>query len=93
MQAAIAVVPKLDRFLQRLVVNVVQAPSSHRSRLDGSGEAARDQAGNELPAVLAANGARERAVLALQEAAGVDHDSDEELAMALAGLPSVAEAV
>ena len=49
--AAIAVVRKLDRFVQRLVVNVVQAPSSRRSRLDGSGESARDQAGNEVTAV------------------------------------------
>ena len=72
-----------DRLVERLVVNVVQAPSSDGSRLDGSGESARDQAGNELSAVLAASGTRERAVLAFQEAAGVDHDGDKELTLAL----------
>ena len=55
MQAAIAVVRKLDRFVERLVVNVVQPPSPEGSRLNGSGESARDQAGNELAAVLAAS--------------------------------------
>lgn len=65
------------------MVNVVQAPSPDGSGHNGAGESARDQAGNELPAVLAASGARERAVLAFQEAAGVNHDSDEELTLPL----------
>ena len=42
-----------------------------------------DEAGHELAAVLAARGAGERAVLPLQEAAGVDHDGHEELALPL----------
>jgi hypothetical protein len=82
-QATIAVVRKPDCLIERLVVNVVQAPSSHESRHNGSGESKRYEAGNELPAVLAASSTRERAVLAFQEAAGVDHDCDEEIALAL----------
>jgi hypothetical protein len=82
-QTAIAIIREPDRFVQRLVVNVVQAPASDGSRHNATGESTRDKAGNELPAVLTASGTRERAVLALQEAAGVDHDGDEELALAL----------
>jgi hypothetical protein len=81
--AAIAVIWKPNRLVERLVVHVVQAPSPDGSRLNGSGESARDQAGHELAAVLAANGACVRAVLPLQETAGVDHDGGEELALAL----------
>jgi hypothetical protein len=65
------------------VVDVVQASSSDGAWHNGTGKSTRDEAGNELPAVLAASGTRERAVLALQEAAGVDHDGDKELALAL----------
>jgi hypothetical protein len=82
-QATIAVVRKPDRLVERLVVNVVQPTSSDRARLNGSCESAGNQAGNELAAVLASSGTRERAVLAFQEAAGVDHDGGEKLALAL----------
>jgi hypothetical protein len=80
-ETAIAVVRLPDGFVERLVVNVVETPSPNRSWLDGSGESASDQAGHELAAVLAACRTGERAVLPLQKASGVDHDSHEELAL------------
>jgi hypothetical protein len=65
------------------VVNVVQASSPDGSRLNGSGETARDEAGDELATLPAAGRARKGAVLSLEEAAGVHHDRHEELALAL----------
>jgi hypothetical protein len=55
-QTAIAVVRKPDRFVQRLVVDVVQASSSDGSWHHGAGESMCDEARNELSAVLAASG-------------------------------------
>ena len=82
-QTAIAVVRLPDRLVERLVVNVVETPSPDRSWLDGSGESASHQAGDEFAAVLAARRAGERAVLPFQEAPGVDHDRHEELTLPL----------
>ena len=75
----IPVVRLADRFVERLVVDVVQPSSPDRSRFDGTGEAARHETGHELTAVLPADRAGEGAVLPLQEAAGVDHHGHEEL--------------
>ena len=57
---------------------MAEAPSPNRSGLDRPGESAGDQTADELATVLAADGTREGAVLALQEASGVDHDGHEE---------------
>ena len=72
-----------NRFVERLVVDVVQPPSPHPSRLDDADESASHETGHELAAVLAAHGAGEGAGLALQKAARVDHCSHEELALSL----------
>jgi hypothetical protein len=53
LETATTVVRLPDGLIQRLVVNVVETPSADRSWLDGSGESARNQAGDELAAVLA----------------------------------------
>ena len=65
------------------MVNVVETSSPDGSWLDGSGESASHQAGDELAAVLAARCAGERAVLPFQEAPGVDHHGHEELTLPL----------
>ena len=83
-QTPIPVVGLADRFVERLVVDVVQPSSPNRSRLDGTGESARHETGHELAAVLAAHRAGEGAVLPLQEAAGVDHHGHEELPLPFA---------
>ena len=83
LQTAIAVVRLPDGLVERLVVNVVETPSPDGSWLDGSGESAGDQAGDEFAAVLATRRAGERAVLPFQEAPGVDHDRHEELTLPL----------
>ena len=64
-------------------MDVVQAPAADRSWFDGSGESMTDQPPDELTAVLAAGGARERAVLPFQKAPGVDHDGHQELTLPL----------
>ena len=79
----VPVVGLANRFVERLVVDVVQPSSPDRSRLDGSGESAGYETGHELTTVLAAHGAGERAVLPLQKAAGVDHHGHEELTLPL----------
>ena len=82
-QPPIPVVRLADRFVERLVVNVVQPSSPDRPRFDGTGESSRHETGHELTAVLPAHGAGERAVLPLQETAGVDHHGHEELPLPL----------
>ena len=82
-QTPIAVVGLANRFVERLVVDVVHPPSPDRSRLDGPNESSVHETGHELAAVLAARRAGEGAVLPLQKAAGVDHDLHEELALPL----------
>ena len=92
-KTAIAVVRLPNRLVERLVVDVVQAPTSDGPWLDGSRESAGHQSGHELPAVLAAHRTGELAVLPLQKASGVDHDGHEELTLPLASSRSRARAV
>src|SRR5690606_32277151 len=73
-----AIVRLADRFVERLVVDVEQPSSPDRPGFDGPSKAARHEPGHERTTVLSAYCARERAVLALQEAAGMDHHGDEE---------------
>ena len=82
-QPSIPVVGLADGLVQRPVVNVVEPSAAHRSGLDGTGEPARHESADEVAAVLAAHGAGERAVLPFKEAAGVDHDGHQELALPL----------
>jgi hypothetical protein len=82
-QPPVSVVGLADRFVQRLVVNVVQPPSPNRSRLDDTDESSARETRHELAAILAAHCAGEGAVLPLQEAAGVDHHGHQELALPL----------
>ena len=70
-----------DRLVERLVMNVIEAPSPDRPRFDGSSESLTHQAGDEFAAVLATRCAGERAVLPFQEAPGVDHHRHEELTL------------
>src|SRR5262245_13375230 len=80
-KTTIAVVWLANRFVERPVVDVVQASASDGAWLDGSRESAGYQPGHELPAVLAARGTGELAVLALQKTSRVDHDGYQELAL------------
>ena len=80
-KTTIAVVRLANRFVDRLVVDVVQPTTSDRPWFDGSCESAGHQSGHELPAVLAAHRTGELAVLALQKASRVDHDGHEELTL------------
>jgi hypothetical protein len=82
-KATVAIVRLPDRLVERLMVDVVQAPSSDGPGLDGSDESAGDQPGHEFSAVLTAHRTGELAILPLQKTSGVDHDGDEELALAL----------
>ena len=54
LKTTIAVVRLANRFVHRLVVDVVQPTTSDRPWFDGSCESAGHQSGHELPAVLAA---------------------------------------
>jgi hypothetical protein len=80
-KTTIAIVRLANRFVQRFVVDVIQASTPDGPRLDGSRQSSGHQAGHELPAVLAAYRVGEVAVLPLQKTAGVDHDGHEELAL------------
>ena len=80
-KTTIAVVRLANRFVERLVVDVVQAATSDGAWLDGSRESAGHQSGHELTTVLAAHRAGELAVLPLQKTSGVDHDGHEELTL------------
>ena len=80
-KTTVAVVRLPNRFVERLVVDMVQAPTSDGPWLDGSGESAGHQPGHELTAVLAAHGTGELAVLPLQKTSGVDHDRHQELTL------------
>jgi hypothetical protein len=79
----IPVVGLADRFVERLVVDVIEPSSSHRPRLDGARESPGQEPSDELPAVLASDSAAEGAVLPLQKAARVDHHGHEELPLPL----------
>ena len=81
MQTPIAIIRNPNRFVERLVVKVVEAPSPNRSGLDRPGESAGDQAGDEFAPVMAADCAREHTALAFQEAPRVDHNGHEELTL------------
>ena len=61
-KTTVPVVRLANRFVERLVVDVVQASTSDGPWLDGSRESAGHQPGHELPAVLAAHRAGELAV-------------------------------
>ena len=82
-KTTVAVVRLADRFVERLVVDVVQASTSDGPWLDGSRESAGHQSGHELTAVLAARRAGELAVLPLQKTSRVDHDGHQELTLPL----------
>ena len=60
-EASVPVVVLANRFVERLVVDVVQPSASRRSRLDGRANPRVDKAGDKLAAVLAARSAREGA--------------------------------
>ena len=66
-KTTVPVVRLANRLVERLVVDVVQAPTSDRPWLDGSRESAGHQPGHELPAVLAAHRAGELAGTAAPE--------------------------
>ena len=53
-KTTVAVVRLANRFVERFVVDVVQAATSDRPRLDGSRESSGHQSGYEVTAVLAA---------------------------------------
>ena len=77
------VVRLADGFVERLVVDVVDPTAAHAAVCDRRGIAAGDQSGHEIAAVLPAGDTRERAVLALQKAAGVRHDGHQEAGLTL----------
>lgn len=81
-QPPVSVVRLADRFVQRLVVNVVEAPLPHRPGLDDTDESAGRETRHELAAVLAARRSGEGAVLPLKEAARMHHHRHEELTLA-----------
>jgi hypothetical protein len=66
-KTTVPVVRLADRFVERLVVDVVQASASDGPWFDGSRESAGHQPGHELTAVLAPRSTDELAVLPLQK--------------------------
>ena len=66
-KTTVAVVRLANRFVERFVVDVVQAATSDRPWLDGSRESSGHQSGHELTAVLAAYRASELTVPAAPE--------------------------
>ena len=70
-----------DGFIERLVMHVVDSTAANAAVRDRHGVSARDQAGDELPAVLATGRAGECAVLALQETTRVRHDRDQKTSL------------
>src|SRR5262249_4904327 len=80
-KTTIAVVWLANRFVERSVVDVVQAPASDGAWLDGSHVSASHQSGHELTAVLAAHRTGDLPALPLKKTSGVDHDGHQELAL------------
>ena len=89
-QAAVPVVGLADRFVERLVVDVVQPSASYPSWFDDTDEATRHQTRHERAAVLAAYRPGERAVLPFEEEARVDHDGHQKPPLTL-GEPEAGE--
>jgi hypothetical protein len=82
-KTTVAVVRLANRFVERFVVDVVQAATSDRPWLDGLREASGHQSGHELTAVPAAYCPGKLAVLPLQKTSGMNHDGHDELALPL----------
>jgi hypothetical protein len=77
------IIPLADGLIERLVMHVKEPPPMERSRSDHRRVPTLDELRHEVMALLAMDDAGRRAVLALQEDAGVDHDVHEESRLAL----------
>ena len=83
-QLAVPVVGVVNRLVERLVVQVVQAAAMERPGCDGPGVAADHEPVEEVVRLLAVGDAGEGAVLPLQKDAAVDEDQGEKPRLARA---------